>query len=308
LKRLRLVVAAEDAGMRLDALVARRVPGLSRRRAALLCADGAVTVDGAPGAKGALPAVGSVVELAVPEPSAVVPESDAALALVLVRADLVIVNKPAGQPTAPLADGERGTLVNALLGHFPELSGLGYGGREPGIVHRLDNLTSGLVLAARSEPAFARLRAAIAAEELEKRYLALVVDGALDDEGEITAELGGAGRHSPRVRVAGIGRAPRGARPATTRWRVLERVRGVALLEVSAPRAMRHQIRAHLAAAGHPILGDQLYGGAAHPELGPRHALHASLLRWRGDATVAAFEAEAPLPPELAALLAPGTP
>jgi len=288
--------------MRLDAFVAHHVPALSRRSAAALCAAGDVTVDGRRRSKGAALVPNATVVVRVPDRARPAPEFGAGLVVVLERDDLVIVDKPAGQPTAPRTPHERGTLVNALLGRYPDLLDVGFGGLEPGIVHRLDNQTSGLVIAARCPQAFTRLRAAITAELLDKRYLAVVEDRALPPVGEVTAPVVPHERSARRVRGVPMDRAVPGSRPVTTRYRVVARAGGLALLEVEARRAARHQIRAHLASAGHPIVGDAVYGGAAHPTLGARHALHASLVRWDGDAVVAAFSAAAPLPPELAAL------
>lgn len=299
---VRLVVTETEAGTRLDAFVARHLPELSRRGAAALCAMGGVTVNGRPGTKGAPLVAGAEIAVRVPAPARAAADATATLVVVLERADLVIVDKPAGQPTAPLSPDERGTLVNALVGRYPDLMDVGFGGFEPGIVHRLDNQTSGLVIAARRPPTFARLREAITAEHLEKRYLAVVEDRDLPADGELTAPILPHRRSARRVRVGAPERATGGPRPSTTRWRVLARTGGLALLEVEAARAARHQIRAHLASMGHPIVGDAVYGGVPHPALGERHALHASLVRWRGDAVVAAFSATTPLPPELAAL------
>lgn len=299
--QVRLVVAEVEAGTRLDTFVAHHVPALSRRAAAALCARGGVTVNGRPGTKGAPLGAGAEVTVQVPDRARPAADAAATLVVVLERGDLVIVDKPAGQPTAPLDPAERGTLVNALVGRYPDLVGVGFGGLEPGIVHRLDNQTSGLLIAARRPLTFSRLREAIAGEHLEKRYLAVVEDHELPGAAEVTAPILPHPRSARRVQVGAAERTRRDRLP-TTRWQVVARTGGLALLEVEAPRAARHQIRAHLASAGHPILGDAVYGGPPHPGLGRRHALHASFVGWVGDAVIAAFSARAPLPPELAAL------
>lgn len=220
----------------------------------------------------------------------IVPEPDAPLRVSRETEAWVIVDKPAGQACAPVAAGETGTLAQALLGHYPEMAGVGYGLREPGLVHRLDNDTSGLVWAARSEQAFVRARAALARGEVDKRYL-LVCGGELDDEGSIEAAVRTEG---PTVRVDETGR------PATTGYRVLRRMGDRCLVEASASPAVRHQVRVHFAHVGAPLLGDLRYGGRAGP---PRHALHASRIAWTGDAEVAGFEVESELPDDLSALL-----
>lgn len=303
MRELRFVVEARDAGQRVDLLVAQRLPNLSRRRAGLLCGEGAVTVDGRPLAKGATLSAGAEVAVRVPEFA--VPRADPSVSLTLVieREDLLVVDKPAGLPTAPLDSNQGHTLVGGLLARFPSLLGVGFGGLEPGLVHRLDNQTSGLLLVAREARTFARLRRAIVDEELEKRYLALVEDRRLAESGTLDDPIAPHPRSGRRVLVAPPGRPLPGARRATTRWQVLVRRGGLALVEVQAARAVRHQIRAHLAAAGHPLLGDAVYGGPPHPALGARHALHASRITWRGDATLPAFSALSPLPSELAELL-----
>jgi len=226
------------------------------------------------------------------------PEPDAPLEIVLERADLVIVDKPAGQPTAPLGELGPGTLAGALLGRYPEMLSVGYRAREPGLLHRLDTPTSGLVIAARSAPVFEALRQALSRERLHKRYLAIVEDQAVPDAGVIERPLvpdAGSGR----VRVAEPGEAD--ARLRVTRFVTLERRGPWALLEVTAPRAYRHQVRVHLASQGWPIAGDRDYGGSSAAALPSRHALHASHVSWAGDEQVAAFSADSPLPDDLRA-------
>jgi 23S rRNA pseudouridine1911/1915/1917 synthase len=225
----------------------------------------------------------------------------------LERAEFVVVNKPAGMPTAPLATRERGTLCGALLARYPEMQGVGYRVREPGIVHRLDTQTSGLVLAARNADVFTRMSQALEREELKKRYLAVVSAAGLAESGEISRALAPDPAHPERVRVLEEGeRASERsgyARHKITRYR-LERIAGNrALIELSVGSAFRHQIRAHLAAIGHPIAGDAVYGGEPVPSLGARHALHASELSWTGSASMPSFTVHEPLPPDLAALL-----
>jgi 23S rRNA pseudouridine1911/1915/1917 synthase len=244
---------------------------------------------------------GEVVEVQGQWGGAPPPEPDAPLRIVLERADLVVVDKPAGQPTAPLGELGPGTLAGALLGRYPEMLSVGYRAREPGLLHRLDTPTSGLVIAARCAPVFAALREALSRERLHKRYLAIVEDKDVPDAGVIERPLlpdPGSGR----VRVAELGEAD--ARPRVTRFRTLERRGPWALLEVTAPRAYRHQVRVHLASEGWPIAGDRDYGGSG--ALVGRHALHASHVSWAGDEHVAAFSADSPLPVELRAFLDSG--
>jgi 23S rRNA pseudouridine1911/1915/1917 synthase len=251
-------------------------------------------------------ATGDVVEVDVGPGDAAggaVPEPDAALDVLLERDDVVVVDKPAGQPTAPLDPGERGTLANALVARYPEMAGVGFSAREPGLCHRLDTETSGCVLAARGEEAFETLTRALKEGRLDKRYLLLCAAADLPETGTIDIPLAphpkDRRRVYPCVHPRDVARyAPRAA---ITTYRTV-RVQGdLALVEASAPKAARHQIRAHFAAIGHPLAGDALYGGPAAPGL-TRHALHAQAITWGGDAVVPAFAVRSPLPADLAAL------
>jgi 23S rRNA pseudouridine1911/1915/1917 synthase len=169
-------------------------------------------------------------------------------------------------------------------------------------VHRLDNETSGVVLAARNRAAFQAARALFESALIEKRYLAVTGSG-LAEAGEIQTLLGPDSADPRRVRVFEHEPAEGYAKLASTRYRVLRSSERFALVELSVERAFRHQIRVHLAHLGFPIAGDALYGGPEAPSLGARHALHGSYIAWAGDAAREGFAAEAPLPAELGALL-----
>lgn len=225
--------------------------------------------------KGARAEAYAEVRVAMPD-AWLVAEPDAALDVRLERPDLVVVSKPAGLPSAPLAPGERGTLVNALIARYPEMCALGWAEREPGLVHRLDTHTSGLLLAARTPASFELLVAALRSGKLEKRYAAVVRSQGLADTGAIDAALQPDPSRSGRVSTSSVNDGYR--RDALTTFRVLERGPRWALVEARASRAFRHQVRAHLASIGHPICGDSLYGGDGDPRLGARHALHASYI------------------------------
>jgi 23S rRNA pseudouridine1911/1915/1917 synthase len=297
------VVEPTEAGQRLDKVVISRVPGLGRRRATELFARGRVSVDGRRAQKGdpARPGERIVVELGGPDHAR--PDPEAPLSIVLETAHYVIADKPAGQPSAPLSGEETGTLANALVARYPEMAEIGFTRREPGLIHRLDTETSGLIAAARSPVAFERLRQALAQGAIDKRYLAVVASDGLPDTGVVEHPLAQDRRHPERVLVC-ANEEVRGARRAVTRYRVLERGARFALVEVSAPRAFRHQVRAHLASIGHPIAGDVVYGGPELAQLGRRHALHASRLAWPGEAPIAGFDVDCPLPDALRTLLA----
>ncbi|HET9959774.1 MAG TPA: RluA family pseudouridine synthase [Polyangiaceae bacterium] len=277
----------------------------SRSEARALCESGAVRIDGRRVKKGERAAAGAV-QLQV-QAAGVTPEErlvaqpELALEVRLERQDLVVVRKPAGMPSAPLALGERGTLANALIARYPEMLAFGYSPREPGLVHRLDTQTSGLLLAARDAATFEQLVQALKRGSITKRYLAVVPRAGLNDRDHIVAPL--APGPKGRVIVAGSGTPYR--KDAETRLRVIERGPRFALVEVEAPHAFRHQVRVHLAYAGHPIVGDKQYGGEAHALIGARHALHASHLSLEssGNASVPSFSVDDEVPAEFAALL-----
>lgn len=296
------------AGSRLDKVAAQLVTGLSRARVKRAIEDGNVRVNGKRRPKGALVQAGdrlTVDETKVADPdAAAAPTKDAPLVVRLENASLLIVDKPAGQPTAPLRPEETGTLANALVGHYPALAGVGYGPREPGILHRLDTDTSGLVIVARTAAAFDALRTALQDGQIRKSYLLICTSDGLPDEGLIEYPIANHPKDQRRVYACVHPRdvmrnAPR---PASTSYRVLERVGDLALVEVDVAKALRHQIRVHFAAMGHPLIGDRLYGGAEIAGLG-RHALHASRVAFAGDDVVAGFDVTSELPAELRALL-----
>ena len=301
-RRVELEARDADSGHRLDKFLSRHLPNVGRQRAAALCAAGQVRVDGHRAKKSALLVAGAKVTVEL-EPEALEAEPELVLDMRLERADFVVVNKPAGMASAPLHTSERGTLCGGLLGRYPEMQGVGYRAREPGIVHRLDTQTSGLVLAARNAQAFARFTAALELGHLKKRYLALVSAAGLPRSGEISRPLAPDPAHPERVRVLDSDDLTGYARHKVTRYRVLREHLGRALLEVEVASAFRHQIRAHLASIGHPITGDAVYGGERVADLGARHALHASEISWNGDAELPGFHVYEPLPPDLARLL-----
>jgi len=297
---LSVVLGEEWSGRRADDAVLRSFSGFSRKEVKELFDAGRVRGSGRRLKKG--DRVERGMELSVEAPSVpIAPDASIPLVVLFESDEFVIVDKPAGLPTAPLVRTETRSLAAALLARYPEMLGVGFREREPGLVHRLDNETSGVVLAARSQSAFQAARALFESSLLEKRYLAVVAADA-PESGEVQTLLGPDPADPRRVRVSaepGDGYA----KVSRTRYRVRSRNSRFALVELSVERAFRHQIRAHLAHLGYPIAGDAVYGGAAVPELGERHALHASYIAWAGDAGRAGFRAEAGLPPELAALM-----
>lgn len=293
-------VSAADDGLRLERLLMSALR-CTRSEARSLCETGAVRVDGRRESKGARLRAGAEVRVELNAPW-LVSEPELPLEIRLERDDLVVVDKPAGMPSAPLRPGERGTLANALLGRYPEMREFGYSAREPGLVHRLDNQTSGLILAARRPATFERLVHGLRAGWLEKRYLAVVPSAGLAASGTIEKALAPDPGKAGRVQQAED--EARYRRTATTTYRVLLRGEQFALLELEASRAFRHQVRVHLAAIGHAIVGDTLYGGVADSRLGGRHLLHASHLAWNA-AGVSAFSVSTEPPPLFLSLVSP---
>jgi 23S rRNA pseudouridine1911/1915/1917 synthase len=307
---MRFEVRREDAGTRLDKLLCARIEGLGRASVKKLFSLGRIRVVSETGArhraaKGDVVREGMVVEVELEATdNAAVADPSIALDVVLETEQLVVVDKPAGQPTAPLEPGELGSLANALVARYPEMRSCGFSPREPGLCHRLDTDTSGLVLAARTQPAFAALTTALREGRLDKRYLLLTRSADLPEQGTIEIPIAPHPKDRKRVLACAHPRdvARNAPRPAFTEYTKLREHDGLALVEVHAPKALRHQIRAHFAAIGHPLLGDALYGGEPWPGL-CRHALHAHAIRWSGDATVPAFTVQSPLPRDLAAIL-----
>lgn len=309
-----LVVPESLDGARLDKAIAQLLPELSRARVKRAVELGAVRINGRRLPKGGTVSRGDVVRIDIGQvadaPAAATP--DAPLHVVLETDAVVVVDKPAGQPTAPLRPGETGTLVNALLGRYPELvpqdtaSFVGHSAREPGIIHRLDTETSGAVVVARTAAAFDVLKAALKEGRLDKRYLLVCSGEGLPEEGTIEFPLTNHPKDQRRVYACVH---PRDVmryepRPAATAYRVVQRAGAWALVEARVGKALRHQIRAHFAAIGHPLAGDELYGGPVIRALG-RHALHASQVRYEGGGGIDAFDVTVPLPKDMATLLEP---
>jgi 23S rRNA pseudouridine1911/1915/1917 synthase len=297
---LRLSIGPDLQGKRADDAVRRGLPGFSRKELEDLFDTGKVRVAGRPLKKGDRVLLGQELVLEAPT-RPITPAPGLPLSILFESEDFVIVDKPAGLPTAPLSRSDAVSLAAGLLARYPEMEGVGFRPREPGLVHRLDTETSGVVLAARSGSAFAAARSAFESAAFEKRYRAIVGKG-LVGSGEIETWLGPDPGDARRVKV--FEQAPDAyAKRCRTRYRVLAEGGGFALVELDVERAFRHQIRAHLAHRGYPIAGDAVYGGPVAPTLGARHALHASYIAWAGDAERAGFRAEAGLPEELRALL-----
>jgi 23S rRNA pseudouridine1911/1915/1917 synthase len=307
-----LVVPESLDGARLDKAIAQLLPDFSRARVKRAIELGAVRVNGRRLPKGGMVAKGDAVRIDVAQvaetPAVATP--DAPLKVVLETEQVIVVDKPANQPTAPLRPGETGTLVNALLGRYPELvprdkdTFIGHSSREPGIIHRLDTETSGAVVVARTALAFETLKAALKEGRLDKRYLLVCAAEGLPDEGTIEFPLASHPKDQRRIQACVHPRdiVRYEPRQACTRYRVVKRSEMWALVEARVDKALRHQIRAHFAAIGHPLAGDELYGGPVIRALG-RHALHAAHVAYPGGGGVEAFEVTLPLPKDMASLV-----
>jgi 23S rRNA pseudouridine1911/1915/1917 synthase len=286
--------AAEDVGERIDVVLAKRV-GVTRVAAQRALKTGAVTVDGREARPSQRLEDGDEVAGAIPPGEFALPEGEDIPIDVRYSDDRVlVVSKPAGLVTHPARGHHTGTLVNALLGLGVDLSGKG--STRPGIVHRLDKETSGLLLVAKDDDAQAHLVAAMQAREIERRYLTLVRGRPPADTGTIEAPIG---RHpTRRTRMAVVA----DGRPAITHYTVLEATEGRSFLEVKLETGRTHQIRVHLAHLGNPVLGDRTYGGVSDlsRELGlERPFLHAWKLAFPSPDDGSRVEVGDPLPQDL---------
>ncbi|MGB8646718.1 MAG: RluA family pseudouridine synthase [Anaerolineae bacterium] len=290
-----LEVDPEESGERLDKFVTARVGALSRSFVQQLIEAGHVRVQGRARKANYRVVAGETVTVTIPPPSPVETRGqDIPLAIVYEDDALLVVNKPAGMVVHPAAGHASGTLVNAVLWHAPEMV---VGNAErPGIVHRLDRDTSGLLVIARQDEALHKLQAQFASREVHKTYLALVQGRVAVAQGRIDAPLG----RDPhdRKKIAVVTRTP--ARSAVTLFHVTERLEDYTLLRVEPQTGRTHQIRVHLAFIHHPIAGDAVYGGARKNKLGlERQFLHAWRLAFIHPMTGQPVEFSAALPPDL---------
>ena len=318
-RQVACTIAAEDTGTRLDRALQRCLPELSRSRLKQLILAGHVAGDGRALRDPAQRArAGARITVTLPEPDA--PDLVAEpipLAIRFEDAHLIVIDKPAGMVVHPAPGNPAGTLVNALLAHCgPSLSGIG-GERRPGIVHRLDKDTSGLLVAAKSEAAHRALSRDFARRAVERAYSAVVWGAPSPAAGEIAGNIGRSPANRKKMAVVGEG----SGRQAVTRYRIERRFMAggtacAALIECRLLTGRTHQIRVHLAHVGHPLIGDPAYGtraGRAIARAGqigaeiatfPRQALHARLLGFVHPATGERMVFESALPADMAGLLA----
>jgi 23S rRNA pseudouridine1911/1915/1917 synthase len=293
---IQLEASESDAGQRLDAYLHARLPEYSRSRLQEWIEAGRVQVDGARQKRSYQLRGAERIQVEPAEPAPLRATAEDLPLEVLYEDDAVIaVNKPAGMVVHAGAGVHAGTLVNALLYRFRTLSGVG-GEFRPGIVHRLDRFTSGVILVARSDAAHRDLAAQFAGRKVEKIYVALVHGQVKAERGRVEAPIA----RDPVHRTRMTSRLARG-RSALTEYRVLRRFEKLTLLEVRIGTGRTHQIRVHLASLRHPVVGDKLYGAPAS-ELG-RFFLHAQSIAFVSPATGERVKVTAPLPDELANLL-----
>lgn len=301
-------VGPEEQGLRLDVYLSKKDAALSRSQARRLIDDGEALVDGRPARASHRLRPGEKVSLSRPPPlpSGIVPE-EIPLRVLYEDDAILVVDKPAGMVVHPAAGNPRGTLVNALQFHCGSLSTVG-GVMRPGIVHRLDKGTSGLMVIAKSDEAHRHLSEQFKKRLVSKHYTVLVHGDLRQDEGVVDAPVG---RHP--VERKKMSTASRRGKAALTRWRVLERYGAFTLLEAKIETGRTHQIRVHLGALGRPVVGDAVYGGSKRAVEAPatrsvlksmtRQALHAGRLSFRHPVTGEVMSFESPLPEDMAGVI-----
>ena len=301
------------AGTRLDRHLLRLYPWLDRATVAELLAAGHILLNGRPARKGTKLSAGDTLDCRdIPEPEdlRLRPNPDLPLAVLYEDSSLLALDKPAGIPTHPLRPSETDTLANALVARYPALADVGDDRLFPALLHRLDTQTSGLVLAAKTPAAYAALRSQFRHLAVQKHYTALV-HGIVDRPGRLDAPLTHQTRSPCKMTlVRNPDKVPASdCFPATTSWAPLQTGQEFSLLDVVIYTGVTHQIRCHLAAAGHPILGDTLYGSPSFPSIiNPqpsthlRHWLHASRILLAHPATGRSLDLSCPLPPDWPAL------
>ena len=286
---------ADRGGERLDVFVARRMSALTRSRVQRLIEQGQVRVQGERARASVRLAEGQAVTVDVPAPEPSEAQAEAIPLDVLYEdGDLLAINKPAGMTVHPSPGHATSTLVNAILAHSPDLSGIG-GVMRPGIVHRLDRDTSGVILVAKNDAAHNALARQLKDRKVEKVYVALVEGTPAPAEGIIDAPIARDPRRRERMAVI------EGGREAVTSYRVIERFNGTSLIETRPKTGRTHQIRVHVAAIGHPIVGDRVYGRAS--PMVTRQFLHACQITFAHPASGEVMTIDAPLADDLVAAI-----
>ncbi|MFM5950907.1 MAG: RluA family pseudouridine synthase [Novosphingobium sp.] len=298
-----------DGGLRLDKALAE-ASGLSRERVKALMGEGRVLLDGKIAAQASLkPGTGTTFEIRVPETVAAEAQAqDIPLSVVYEDEHLIVIDKPAGLVVHPAAGNLDGTLVNALLHHCQgQLSGIG-GVARPGIVHRIDKETSGLLVVAKTDKAHEGLAAQFADHSIERAYLAVVAGMPVPPSGTVRGQIGRSDHD--RKKMAVLHELNKRGKHAVTHYKTIETFAGAALVECRLETGRTHQVRVHMSSIGHPLLGDPVYGRIP-PKLRSmlnqlhfaRQALHAAVLGFNHPVTGAALRFESKLPADMAGLL-----
>ncbi|MFQ5673607.1 MAG: RluA family pseudouridine synthase [Nitrospinales bacterium] len=299
MRQFEFEIDASRQKTRLDVFLSEVQPEFSRAYLQRLIEDRHVVVNGGAVRAGYRLRAGDCVGLSVPDPVPLAAAAPENIPLNIVYEDeaLLVVDKPAGMVVHPAPGHAGGTLVNALLHHCSGLTGIG-GVQRPGIVHRLDKETSGLVVVAKTDAALRSLSAQFKARRIEKEYLALVRGRVKNSRGAIRSSIG---RHKVHRKKMSAG----GGREALTGYEVVERFEGYSYLRLFPKTGRTHQIRVHLASIGHPVLGDKLYGGKASAGLRKisRHALHARRLTLLHPSSSRPMVFDSPLPEDMALFL-----
>lgn len=289
----------EDVGTRLDIFLADAMEQLSRSGVQRLIEEGHITLNGGQAKANHKLREGDIMDVEIPEvqETEILPE-EIPLDILYEDADVIVVNKPQGMVVHPAPGHTSGTLVNALLFHCgEELSGIN-GEKRPGIVHRIDKDTSGVLMVAKNDRAHQSLAAQLAAHSITRQYNAVVYNGFTEDEGTVDEPIGRNPQDRKKMAVT-----RKHSRHAVTHYRVLERMEKFTLIEAQLETGRTHQIRVHMTYIGHPLLGDTVYGPKKQPFSTEGQVLHARVLGFLHPRTGEYMEFEAPLPPYFTAIL-----
>lgn len=306
----RITIPQEEAGKRLDLFLTISNPSLTRSHIQRLIEEGMVSVNGRPAKASHKIKDGEVVEMTIPEPTPIEARPEPIpLEILYEDKEVVVVNKPSGLVVHPAAGNYTGTLVNALLYHCRNLSGIG-GKLRPGIVHRLDKDTTGVLVAAKSDSAHQSLAGQFKKHTIKRKYIALVHGVVKEESGRIEAEIG---RHLTQRKKMSV--KTRKGKAAVTRFKVIDRFDQFTLLELTLETGRTHQIRVHLSSIKHPVVGDPVYGGKERindvkdPKVRKmikglgRQALHAAILGFMHPESNKYMEFQAPIPDDFQKVL-----